>query len=165
MALDYVTLASNVNNVYNEIKDPNFTGDPKTYFMEQQSIKYDTDANNGDLSADSVVLHSNPTSLHFDVINDVITATRWADVIRDYWVGQTDFGTPQYGGTITSIVNDATKIHTPIVDYLLSLTSVPKDPPYEHVYEFLENQVKSIIWTVTEIDASGNTQTYTVNIA
>ena len=164
MALDYVTLASDINNIYEEIKDPSFTEDPKTYFMEQQSIKYDADANNGDLSADSVVLHSNPESLHFDVINDTITATRWADVIRDYWVGQTDFGTPQYGGTINSIVNDGDKIHSNIVTYLLSLTSIPKEPPYEHIYEFIENQVKSIIWTVTEIDPSGTTHIYEVNI-
>jgi hypothetical protein len=93
--------------------------------------------------------------LYFSVLNGIGTATNKARAITDYWSAKLAHGTPiMCGVTIVSITNDASKIFTPIEGYMLGLTSVLTTPSYEHLYSFIETQVKSIIWTVTELDGA-----------
>lgn len=169
MSLNYVSLASNINDNYNSLKNnkqqdnPNqvpYPSNPGTAWMDNYIIDYDTDANNGVFSAASVVMISQPELLRFDNTGSSCSGpTMWAAKLVAYWEAQITPGTPQID-TITSITNDAAKIQTPIEGYLCSAVSTLKNPPYEEVFQFIETQVKTIIWTVNEQGGS-----YTVTIS
>jgi len=163
MSLNYSAVASAISSEYNDIKQTPGTpaGDR---WMSFYTSTYDSDANNGSFSASSVVMVSNPSLLEFNVSNDTSTVNNWAKSIADYWVSQVTPGSPQNCGAITSVTNDASKIESEIANYLSGLGDIERTPYYEHLFEFIENQVKSIIWTVSESDGSGCSSTYNVSI-
>jgi hypothetical protein len=164
MSLNYSALASSINTEYEDIKTtPDIPAGPR--WMEHYKTSYDGDAMAGTFSAASVVMVSNPSLLEFGVSNDPSTNSNWGASLASYWSSQLTPGVPQVCGAITSVTNDASKIESPIISYLASLGDTERNPPYEHIFEFIENQVKSIIWTVTESDGSPCNSTYTVTIS
>lgn len=172
MSLNSSAVASAMNTFYEtqkaDINDPGpnsgsgtdqvpFVNDPvppDEWVLKHQDV-YFADAQAGTPSQPSVLIADGAHHglLYFDVLNDVVTASNKAQSISNYWQAKLTFGTPILcGGTIVSITNDAAKIKAPIEAYLLSGGAVAQDPPYAHEYAFIESQVKTIIWTVTELD-------------
>lgn len=178
MALDYVTLSANILSKYVEQKDQRRSDNVKqisypyldnptsgTVWMDNYVDDYDTDANNGVFSAASVVMISQPELLRF---NNYAVACGGDDMmaakISEYWMAQVTFGSPQMDGII-SITNDAAKIRAPIENYMCSYPGGQESTPYyEHLFKFIEQQVKTIIWTVTEL-SGGVPTSYTVTIS
>lgn len=164
MSLVYTSVALNMTNVYNAlITDTTSTGDqtpypkqPLTQWMDGFKLHYDTNSIAGTFSEANVVMVSMPALLGFDNNSKIVCANNgsvgdnMADAIAGYWSAQITFGAPQHLTAISSISNDASKIAQPIKAYICSQTSSPKNPSYEHLFQFIENQVKTIIWTVTE---------------
>lgn len=171
MSLNYIQLSNELNNYYKTMKNnlvtdlqPNqkpYPANPSPAYewVDNYINVYDTDANNGVFSATSVVMLSSPSTLRY--IPGVYNAM--AKPITDYWKLQLTQGAPMYDG-IVSITNDAAKIEAPISAYLNSLTSTLKTPSYEHLFSYIETQVKTIIWTVTETSGT-STVTYDVVIS
>lgn len=174
MSLNYVTLSSNILATYNTQKNNliqdngnqvPYPAPVGTEWMDDYITHYDNDANNGIFSLNSVIMTSNPELLRFD---NYIQACNGDDMmgakISEYWISQTAFGVPQYDGII-SITNDASKIRAPIENYICSLIgNIEYTPYYEHLFSYIENQVKSIIWTVTEQNGA-STIAYPVSIS
>jgi hypothetical protein len=164
MALDYQSVASTMSAEYDSIKQtPNTPAGPR--WMSKYKTTYDADANSGTFSMPAVVMTSNPGLLEFSVSNDVSTAQNWAKSLADYWSSQVTPGAPQVCAAITSVTNDASKIESPILSYLTGLGDTERLPQYEHLFQFIENQVKGIVWTISEADGSGCSTTYTVSIS
>lgn len=174
MALNYVSLSANILSKYTEQKDNRIQDNENqvpypapvgTEWMDNYVLRYDQDANNGVFSAASVVMVSSPELLRF---NNYAVACAGDDMmaakISEYWISQVTFGEPQMDG-IVSITNDAAKIRAPIENYMCSYPGgIESSPYYEHLFNFIEQQVKTIIWTVTEL--SGGVPTpYTVTIS
>lgn len=169
MSLDYVTLASNMNSTYDTLKNtkqqdnPNqvpYPSNPGTKWMDDYIVYYDNDANNGTFSKTSVVMTSLPSLLIFDNNSSSCSgATMMAAKLAAYWSAQVTPGTPQID-SILSVSNDASKIQPIIESYLCARTSVSTPPPYEELFQTIENAVKTIVWTVTETGGS-----YTVTIS
>lgn len=159
MSLNYVTLAANMNGTYDTLKstkqqdNPNqvpYPSNPGTKWMDDYIVFYDTDANAGTFSAASVVMASMPSLLIFDNNASACSGpTMMAAKLASYWIAQVTPGTPQID-TILSVSNDAAKIQTPIETWLCSQTSTLSAPPYEALFNYIESQVKTIVWTVTE---------------
>jgi len=142
MALNYVSLSSNMNNIYDIMKT---TPDSSagTTWMDNFIIIYDNYANAGTFTNGRVTMTSLPNLLTFD--NNAGTcsgATMLAASITNYWKAQII-------GSGGSISNDAAKIQTPIETYLCSRISVESSPPYEDLFLFIETQVKGIVWSST----------------
>lgn len=178
MALNYVELSELVLDTYeqqkvqkkqdneNQVPYPYLVSPTSsTVWMDNYVLRYDQDANNGVFSAASVVMVSSPELLRF---NNYAVACAGDDMmaakISEYWISQVTFGEPQMDG-IVSITNDAAKIRAPIENYMCSYPGgIESSPYYEHLFNFIEQQVKTIIWTVTEL--SGGVPTpYTVTIS
>ena len=132
---------------------------PEDKWISNYIIAYDNDANNGIFTAPSVVMVNKPELLIF-IANSVCSGPDMlAAKISEYWQAQLTPGTPISGG-IQNITNDAAKIQAPIENYLCTLGTMTETTPYyEHLFQFIELQVKTIIWTVTE-----SLSTYTVTI-
>jgi len=161
MALDYVTLASNMASAYDVLKaSPSVN--PGNSWVQSFKTYYDGDATAGTFAPAAVSMTTNQPLLDFVVSNSTNTPTVFAKAITDYWVSQTTPGTPQFAGII-SVTNDASKIETPI-RYILLGNSTLSTPPYESIFSSIETEVKSIVWTVTENLAGGGTTSYTVKI-
>lgn len=138
-------------------KQPFFPPDPvyDAWVLKFVDV-YDADSIAGTTSQPSVSLVSMKNLLYFNVSNSTLTSTNFATVVSNYWKQQITPGAPILcGGTIVSIVNDAEKIKSPIENYMKTLISNEKLPYYEHLFSFVEAQVNSIIWTVTELDGAG----------
>jgi hypothetical protein len=164
MGLNYQLVASTMSDEYDSIKQtPDVPAAPR--WMDAYKSAYDGDANNGTFSLPAVVMTSNPSLLEFNVSNSVSTAQEMAKSLADYWSYQVTPGTPQNCTAITSVTNDASKIETPILNYLTSLGNTERLPQYEHLFQFIEDQVKTIIWTVNEADGTGCSTSYTVSIS
>jgi hypothetical protein len=124
------------------------------WVLKFQNI-YFADAQAGTPSQPSVLIADGAGKdlLYFSVTNSASTATAKAQSITNYWMSKLIPGIPILcGSTIVSITNDAAKIFSPIEGYMKGLSSTVSTPNYEHLYSFIEGQVKSIIWTVTELD-------------
>ncbi|UOK16788.1 hypothetical protein [Vibrio phage phiKT1024] len=171
MSLNYISLSANILSTYNSQKDNRIQDNLEqvpypapvgTEWMDNFIIHYDNDANNGVFSSPSVIMKSDPEILRFNNNGQVCGGTdMMASRIASYWESQLTFGTPQYS-SITSITNDASKIKQPIEDYLCSYPGGSESSPYyEHLFLFIESQVKTIIWTVTE----NGQPPYTVSIS
>lgn len=171
MSLDYITLSSNIlstytsqknNRIQDNVNQVPYPAPVGTEWMDNFVIRYDQDSNNGVFSASSVIMVSNPEILRFDNNSQSCGGpTMMAAKIVEYWKSQVTPGTPTMT-SIQSIENDAQKILSPIENYLCSYPGgIESSPPYEHLFNFIEQQVKTIIWTVTE---EGNGP-YTVTIA
>lgn len=174
MPLDFSSLSENINNTYVEMKTnlvENPTGKPSpkppgTEWMDSYILNYDNDANNGVFSMASVVMSSLPNDLIFDTSTPVCGGPdKMGMKISDYWAAQTEMGEPQVGVSIASVVNDAAKIGPLIEAYLCSVVSEVSNPPYASLFEFIELQVKTIIWTVTELSPTGSPIVYPVTIS
>lgn len=174
MALDYVTLSENMVSGYNELKTnlvqdnekqtPYPSGDVGTTWMDAFKLYYDEDSNNGEFSEVSVVMVSDQPTLEFDNYLQTCNGDDMiAERISAYWSGQTTFGEPLYT-SIVSISNDASKIQEPIETYICSLPGNEEyTPHYEHLFSYIEEQVKTIVWTVQELNGT-TPVTYTVSI-
>lgn len=174
MSLNYVQVSSDVLGTYttqknNLIQDnpnqPPYPAPVGTEWMDNYIVHYDNDANNGVFSAPSVVMVSSPEILRFDNLSAVCGGDNMmAAKISEYWISQVTFGQPQYV-SIVSITNDAAKIRAPIENYLCTYPGGQESSPYyEHLFNFIEQQVKTIVWTVTEFDGSANVD-YPVTIS
>lgn len=174
MALNYSSVASQMANMYVGLKEdktqdnPNqvpYPIDPGTAWMDNYISFYDTDSNAGDFSMASVVMVPMSELLRFDNQGSVCDGDdMMAAKISEYWVAQVTPGEPQIGSAIVSVSNDAAKIRSTISAYLCSQESTLKTPSYEHLFEFIESEVNSIIWTVTEL-VGGSPSSYSVTIA
>jgi hypothetical protein len=135
--------------------EPQIILDP---WMKNYVISYDDDANNAIPTAPSVDIISLPELLIFTNSATCGGPDMMAAKISEYWQAQLTFGAPVYNGII-SIVNDAAKIKPIIETYMCTLGTytAASEPHYEHLFQFIENQVKTIIWTVTEVVGSGTT--------
>ena len=171
MSLSYPTVSTALNNYYENMKNKvvsdlnegqaSYPPDPspENEWISNFASVYDIDALSGVPTETSVLIVSDVSTLSFDLID----CSSMASSISAYWENQLTFGTPKYDSVI-SITNDASKINSTISSYVCGLVSTEKNPPYEHLFLFVENEVKSIIWTVTEQNGD-NTETYTVTIS
>jgi len=165
MGLNSSSVSTNMANFYEAQKNnmvypggsqPPYVDYPNPsdeFILKFQDI-YFADAQSGECDKESVIISdgANKDLLYFAVQNNIITASNFASAISNYWSAKTTHGTPLLcGNTIVSITNDASKIKTPIEAYMLGLTSSEKNPPYNHLFSFIESQVKTIIWTITEL--------------
>lgn len=136
---------------------------PGTEWMDNYILQYDADANNGVFTMPAVVMISMPEMLRFQY-----TTCPGPDMpkkIADYWKAQVTPGSPQVCSSIVSISNDAQKIQEPIAAYMCGWAiNNESNPPYAHLFEFIENQVKSIVWTIEEVGPECKTS-YTVSIS
>lgn len=175
MSLNFPVVSSQMNDIYTGLKldkqsdnvnQVPYPKAPGTQWVVAFKMYYDSDSIAGTFSKASVVMVSRPALLDFiNTGNSCASApTNMAKVITDYWVSQLAFGTPQILTSIVSITNDASKINAPIKDYLCTQVSTLKTPSYNHIFQYIENQVKSIIWTVTEKDST-TTTSYPVTIS
>ena len=178
MSLSYSSLSSNIYNYINNMgtKDnPDvlenqayYPPDPDGYewINSNFAVNYDSDSNNGTFSETSVVMVSDVDTLKFipDIGSSCPSTNTMAEAIGDYWIGQVTFGSPKYD-SIISVSNDASKIKSIISIYMCSMEfTSASNPPYEHLFSYIETQVKSIVWTVTEQNGDSTT-TYTVSIS
>jgi len=153
MSLNYALLSSNMNDTYDFLKNDydthgvnqkQFPKDPGTTWMYDFCTNYDTYAQTATFNPPAVSMISSPSLLNF-------TNKTMGTVISEYWAAQLIQGTPSYCSSISSISNDASKIASPIDDYLAQLGIMNESSPYyEHLFSFIENQVNSIIWTISE---------------
>ena len=174
MTLNYVTVSANMDSAYDALKNDKIQDNPNqvpypraplTQWMDAFKTNYDNDANNGTFSEANVVMTPMPALLEFDNTGSTCSGPNMmAAKIAQYWAAQVTPGTPQHKTSITNVVNDAAKIEAPIQAYLCGSTSVLSTPHYEHLFLFIENQVKTIIWQVTEADGGGSA-TYPVTIS
>ncbi|WXB47875.1 hypothetical protein WCWAEYFT_CDS0173 [Vibrio phage VB_VaC_TDDLMA] len=164
MSLDYVSLSSNVlatytsqknNRIQDNVNQVPYPAPVGTEWMDNFIIRYDQDANNGVFSASSVIMVNNPELLRFDNNGQVCGgANMMAAKISQYWKSQVTHGTPVIS-SIQSVYNDAQKIQAPIENYLCNYPGgIESSPHYEHLFNFIEQQVKTIIWTVDEVGHS-----------
>lgn len=163
MSLVFSTVSANMANVYTALKTDKITDNinqtpyprpPLTQWMDGFKLHYDTNSIAGTFSEANVVMVSMQSLLGFVNIGpscDVV-AGNMSNAIAAYWTAQVTPGAPQHLSAISSITNDAAKIAAPIKAYMCSQTSTLKTPSYEHLFQFIENQVKTIIWTVKETD-------------
>lgn len=178
MSLVYTSVALNMTNVYNTLKtDTISVGDqvphpkaPLTQWMDGFKLHYNANSIAGTFSEANVVMVGMPALLGFNNISNIVCASagsvgdNMANAIAAYWSAQITPGAPQHKSRIVSISNDAGKIAAPIKDYICSQTSTLKTPSYEHLFQFIENQVKTIVWSVTETNEITPT-TYPVTIS
>lgn len=172
MSLNFITVSLNMTNAYTALKtdtqfdNPNQVPYPKapgTKWIDDFKLHYDNNSNAGTFSFTSVVMVSLPALLSFIGTSNSCagTAANMAKAISDYWAAQLTPGTPRFS-SITSVTNDATtKINVNIKNYLCAQVSTTKTPNYEHLFQYIENQVKTIVWTVSET----NNGSYTVTIS
>lgn len=145
MSLDYTVVSADMVSIYDTLKNdtqqdnPNQTPYPKnpgTQWMDAFKTNYDSYAIAGTMTAGLVTLTSQPSLLDF-------SSSTLGTVISAYWSAQT---TP--AGSAVSCTNDASKIAIPIDNYLAGLgTMAESTPHYEHLFSFIETQVKTIVWT------------------
>jgi hypothetical protein len=175
MSLDFSAVSSSMDAIYetqknnkqadNEKQVP-YVSAPGTEWMDNYIVIYDADSIAGTFSLPAVLMTSNPSLLRFIVDNENCGGSNgMGQKISDYWASQVAYGVPQNCSAIVGISNDAAKIGPVIESYLCSQTSTAKTPNYEHLFSFIETQVNSIIWTISESDSSGCSSTYTVNIS
>ena len=83
-----------------------------------------------------------------------------------YWSLAIAPGAPQVLSSVTSVVNDASKIAGPITANLISLSGgmTMLTPPFSEFMDCIYREVKSIIWTVTETSSTSST-TYPVTVS
>ena len=174
MTLNYVSLASTTNTLYNSLKEctegtgdqVKYPADPGTAWIDAFKTNYDADAIAGTFDFASVVMESKPTLLAFDNTGNTCTpsGTSLGEALQNYWVSQLKVGTPQYKSTISSITNNASSFLASDIDgYLCGVTSILQEPSYENFFKFIEDKVKTIEWSVTEVGPDSTT--YTVKIS
>ena len=164
--LNHLEVATKINTDYTSQKDDHLNLVLDRWMNNWMTV-YDEDSLNGTMSAPSVKLVSFRPLLEFDRQNGIITASNWATAISNYWQAQLTKGTPTLcGNNIVSITNDAAKIQPTIESYLLSQISTEKLPYYDQVFAYIESQVNTIIWTVTELGGVGCSQpiSYSVSV-
>jgi hypothetical protein len=171
MPLNYSSLSANILSTYldqknnlildNEKQTP-YPAPPGTEWMDNYVTNYDQDALSGVFSLPAVIMVSNPGLLRFSYTP---RPTTMATQLASYWSSQLTPGAPQFCSSIVSVTNDAAKIEAPIRSYLLgSYNGSELTPHYEHLFQFIESQVKSIIWTISE-SSKDCSKTYTVTIS
>jgi len=177
MPLNFITVSANMNSVYTSLKldkksdnanQVPYPKTPLTQWIDAFKLHYDTDSNAGIFSKVSVKMVTNQPLLGFVNTGNSCAgpATNMAKAISDYWVAQLTKGTPTVLDVIVSVTNDAGKINAPIKSYLCSQVSTSKTPNYEHLFQYIESQVKTIVWTVEEKNTAGDTTTiYSVSIS
>jgi hypothetical protein len=175
MSLNYAGVSSQIDAVYDTQKNTKqsdnakqvpYVSAPATEWMDNYIVIYDADSVAGTFTLPAVVMVSNPSLLTFE--NDTKTcggSNGMGQKIADYWSSQLTFGAPQNCSAIVGVTNDAAKIGPAIESFLCSQTSTAKTPNYEFIFSFIEDQVKSIIWTISESDSSPCSSTYTVTIS
>lgn len=173
MPLNYSDVASEMNSFYDILKttyrsnsNPNrklYPKDPKNKWVQEFMTKYDNDSINGTMSMASVKLVSMRELLEFSPPG----CNKMGSAIARYWTAQVTHGVPSScGGGIASVVNDADKIGPAINAYMCGLPgNIKSTPYYESLFRFIESQVKSIIWTVTETGTGGGPCTYSVTVS
>lgn len=164
MSLDYVSLSANIlstytsqknNRIQDNLEQVPYPAPVGTEWMDNFIFRYDEDSNNGVFSASSVIMINNPELLRFDNNGQICGGPNMmAAKISEYWKSQTTHGTPVIS-SIQSVSNDAQKIQAPIENYLCTYPGgTESSPHYEHLFNFIEQQVKTIIWTVDEVGHS-----------
>ncbi len=168
MALNSVSVASQMNSFYNTLKlntisnspGKSYPDDPKTKWVDAFMSYYDKDSVNATMSKPSVVIVSMKSLLKFSPPG----CDKMGTAIANYWAAQITPGAPSScGGSVASVVNDATKIGPLINSYMCGLPgNVESKPYYGALFSFIEAQVKTIVWTVTETGTGNGPCTYTV---
>jgi len=175
MTLIAINLANDMNTIYQSIKSNKITSyptqvpyptDPGFLWKNAWAVNYDVYANAGLFSELSVVMTPNSPTLLFNygVYNADLMI---ADKISKYWQEQLTPGVPVFKSSITSITNDAVNIRIPIENWLIARNqsvSILSAPSYLEFVQFIQDQVNTIDWTVTEGSGVSST-TYTVNIS
>ena len=187
--LDYVDLSAKMYTMINEMYDdphPDMNPGQHPYprnpghwwWMDRYIFLYDDDANRGEFDHRSVIMDHKPELLRFyfnEYWEGGIRCDPMPRGITDYWMAQLTHGEPAFcepahgeprNGRIVSVTNDAAKIFQPIRDYMCNYgrgSGWYHPPPYEHLFKFVEEQVNSIEWTVTE-RCGTLTHTYIVKI-
>lgn len=175
MSLNFITVSANMNNTYTALKTDTqadnanqvpYPKAPGTKWVDDFKLYYNSNSMAGTFSQASVIMVSLPALLSFVNTSNSCAgaADNMAKAISDYWVAQITKGAPQVYTIITSVTNDASKISATIKSYLCSQVSTSKSPNYEHIFQYIENQVKTIIWTVNETNGTLSTS-YTVSIS
>lgn len=154
MALSHTTVASQMSSLYTTLKSAPDV-DPTPAWVQAFMINYNADSIKGTVSPPAVTLVPMASLLNFVVSLDFgVTSTNMSNAIANYWSAQLTFGTGVACGNIVSITNDAMKIAPTIKAYLDSQISNGKTPSYDHLFAYIESQVNTIIWTVTEVCVS-----------
>jgi len=173
MSLNYSSVASDMSDFYITLKTDyvpkssngrkNYPKNPSDKWVEKFMSVYDNDSISGTMSKSSVVLISNKPLLKFSPPGCNLMGT----VIANYWSSQITPGSPAVcGGSVSSVTNDAAKIGPAINGYMCGLPgNIESKPYYNALFNFIETQVKSIIWTVTETGSNNNPCTYSVTVS
>lgn len=175
MGISYSSIASQMTSFYNSVKTdydskPDDNSDRKPYpkapghkWVEEFMSVYDSDSTAGSMSKPSVVLVSMKSLLDFDPPG----CDKMGTVIANYWSAQITPGAPASCGGGVSVSNDAAKIGSAINGYMCGLGgNYPEATPYyNHLFKFIEDQVKSIVWTVVETGTGNGPCSYTVSVS
>ena len=83
-----------------------------------------------------------------------------------YWSLAIAPGAPQVHSSVDSVVNDASKIASPIANNLITLSGgmTMLTPSYVEFVDCIYREVKTIIWTVVESSSTSST-TYPVTVS
>lgn len=137
------------------------------YFINQLASILDTHFQNGTLTATSVDLSPVAGTLNFLPITDETSLAVISSRIATYWVGAVGLGIPVNCAAVVSVTNDASKIEQMILDGLTALggASAPEDNYFEHFVDVIFTAVKTIVWTVSEADATPCSSNYAVTIS
>lgn len=174
MSFNYSTVASKIKATHESIKSQYArssaanSGDAANW-MNTFADAYDTDANAGSFVLGNVVMTSNAGLLKFNNVgNTTGSCSAWANAIAAYWAAQLTPGAPELE-SIVSVSNDAAKIAGPITSSLLAMDFssdiVGFSPNYENICKIIEDQVKTIVWTIVELNSVPASVTFSNSIS
>lgn len=128
---------------------------------------YEDYGSQGEVNPAAVNEGGNPSAIESFLSGGGGSITDFAQAFVDYWlpVALTP-GEPQQGVAVASIVNDA-DAHLADFEAAIqaSMTDQETKPYFEHFILNVEGVVKTILWTITETDATGAPIVYTETIS
>ncbi|RLF08146.1 MAG: hypothetical protein DRJ64_01660 [Thermoprotei archaeon] len=124
-------------------------------FLDNMASYLDTEFQNGITTLGNVDITTVAGTLDFSDIDDVDVmnnAYRIANSVKNYWAATIEpSGAPESCSSITSVVNDASKIVVPLTADILNIYGNNLESNYYYeFYNAIIRNVKTIIWNVSE---------------
>lgn len=137
-----------------------------TKFFQMLANECDTEFQNATPSLENVDITTPAGTLTFVEQDDPVqNAYEIAKKVSAYWaLTIMPTGKPQTV-TITTVVNTATTIINPLATEILSLGGVEPTGTFRKLIDTIIKHVKTIVWTVTELDQEQNPITFTVTVS
>lgn len=134
------------------------TNTPKDLFIKQFSLIIDKHFQQVELSGKDVTIATASGTLGLTNTEPDLQITDLVDKIVKYWSNTITPGIPTPPNTsVTTVINTANTIAAPLTAQLkeLSLRDKKEATGYSEFAKILVNNIKTIIWTCTEISPSG----------